>query len=213
MAHSCLQKPRWRCSHDSSSSPQSAHLLFCGLETLESRQLMSASALAAACHEFHLHRNRQFQSRPERRDRIPAKLRRVRSRKSDRSATGGTGVANPQGLLGPDDSDKEVIASPDGRLLFAVNQGSNSIAVFRVIATGRSGSSMIRPSVPAAPSPSASPSPTAGSTSSIAETKSRAKPARSLPPSRSSTSGPMAFSRQTSRPRRHCLSAFPRPSC
>ena len=46
--------------------------------------------------------------------------------------TGGTGVANPQGLLGPDDSDKEVIASPDGRLLFAVNQGSDSIAVFRV---------------------------------------------------------------------------------
>ena len=50
--------------------------------------------------------------------------------------TGGTGVANPQGLLGPDDSDKEVIASPDGRLLFAVNQGSNSIAVFRVHRNG-----------------------------------------------------------------------------
>jgi len=46
--------------------------------------------------------------------------------------TDGTGVANPQGLLGPDDSDKEVIASPDGRFLFAVNQGSNSIAVFGV---------------------------------------------------------------------------------
>jgi 6-phosphogluconolactonase (cycloisomerase 2 family) len=46
--------------------------------------------------------------------------------------TGGSGVANAQGLLGPDDSDKEVIASSDGRLLFAVNQGSNSIAVFRV---------------------------------------------------------------------------------
>jgi 6-phosphogluconolactonase (cycloisomerase 2 family) len=46
--------------------------------------------------------------------------------------TGGTGVANPQGLLGPDDSDKEVIASPDGRFLFAVNQGSNTVAAFRV---------------------------------------------------------------------------------
>jgi 6-phosphogluconolactonase (cycloisomerase 2 family) len=46
--------------------------------------------------------------------------------------TGGTGVANPQGLLGPDDSDKEVIASPDGHLLFAVNQGSNSVAEFRI---------------------------------------------------------------------------------
>ena len=50
--------------------------------------------------------------------------------------TGGTGLANPQGLLGPDDSDKEVIASPDGRLLFAVNQGSNSVAVFAVKPNG-----------------------------------------------------------------------------
>ena len=31
--------------------------------------------------------------------------------------TGGTGFLNGQGLLGPDDSDREVIASPDGRLL------------------------------------------------------------------------------------------------
>jgi 6-phosphogluconolactonase (cycloisomerase 2 family) len=46
--------------------------------------------------------------------------------------TGGTGVANPKGLLGPDDSDKEVIASPDGHFVFAVNQGSNSVAVFDV---------------------------------------------------------------------------------
>src|SRR5579872_4768570 len=49
--------------------------------------------------------------------------------------TGGTGVANT-GLLGPQDSDKEVIASADGRLLFAVNQGSNTIAVFRVHGDG-----------------------------------------------------------------------------
>lgn len=50
--------------------------------------------------------------------------------------TGGTGVANPRGLLGPDDSDKEVIASPDGRFLFAVNQGSNTVAAFRVLQDG-----------------------------------------------------------------------------
>jgi len=54
--------------------------------------------------------------------------------------TGGTGLATPAGalgpLLGPDASDKEVIASPDGRLLFAVNQGSNSIAVFHVRRNG-----------------------------------------------------------------------------
>ncbi len=50
--------------------------------------------------------------------------------------TGGTGVANTAGLLGPDDSDKEVIASPDGRFVFAVNQGSNSVAVFDVKSNG-----------------------------------------------------------------------------
>jgi 6-phosphogluconolactonase (cycloisomerase 2 family) len=49
--------------------------------------------------------------------------------------TGGTGVANT-GPLGPQDSDKEVIASPDGRFIFAVNQGSNTIAVFRVHSDG-----------------------------------------------------------------------------
>jgi 6-phosphogluconolactonase (cycloisomerase 2 family) len=46
--------------------------------------------------------------------------------------TGGTGFLNSKGLLGPDDSDREVIASPDGQFLFAVNQGSDSIAVFRI---------------------------------------------------------------------------------
>lgn len=51
-------------------------------------------------------------------------------------ATGGTGLANVTQGLGPDDSDQEVIASPDGRLLFAVNQGSNSIAVFRIRENG-----------------------------------------------------------------------------
>ena len=50
--------------------------------------------------------------------------------------TGGTGQANPTQGLGPDDSDQEVIASPNGRLLFAVNQGSNSIAVFHIHGNG-----------------------------------------------------------------------------
>jgi 6-phosphogluconolactonase (cycloisomerase 2 family) len=49
--------------------------------------------------------------------------------------TDGTGVANT-GLLGPQDTDKEVIASPDGRFLFAVNQGSNTVAVFNVRGDG-----------------------------------------------------------------------------
>ncbi len=45
--------------------------------------------------------------------------------------TDGTGFPDT-GRLGPQDSDKEVIASPDGRFLYAVNQGSNTIAAFSV---------------------------------------------------------------------------------
>src|SRR6266404_7996726 len=50
--------------------------------------------------------------------------------------TGGTGFANVTQGLGPDDSDQEVVASPDGRFLFAVNQGSDSIAVFSIRENG-----------------------------------------------------------------------------
>jgi len=46
--------------------------------------------------------------------------------------TGGTGQRNAGPALGPDDSDKEIIASPDGHYLFAVNQGSDSISVFDI---------------------------------------------------------------------------------
>ena len=49
-----------------------------------------------------------------------------------KNLTGGTGYRNAGPALGPDDSDKEVIASPDGRYLFAVNQGSNNISVFAI---------------------------------------------------------------------------------
>jgi 6-phosphogluconolactonase (cycloisomerase 2 family) len=50
--------------------------------------------------------------------------------------TRGTGFGNVTQGLGPDDSDQEVIASPDGRFLFAVNQGSYSIAVFGIRPNG-----------------------------------------------------------------------------
>lgn len=50
--------------------------------------------------------------------------------------TGGTGQANPNNELGPDDPDQQVIASPDKRFLFAVNQGSSSVAVFRIRRNG-----------------------------------------------------------------------------
>src|SRR4030095_17001351 len=46
--------------------------------------------------------------------------------------TGGTGFYNSNERLGPDDSDQELIIDPDRRLLFAVNSGSDTIAVFRI---------------------------------------------------------------------------------
>jgi 6-phosphogluconolactonase (cycloisomerase 2 family) len=47
-------------------------------------------------------------------------------------AIGGTGVGNPTQALGPDDSDQEILASPDHTRLFAVNAGSNTVAVLDV---------------------------------------------------------------------------------
>lgn len=50
--------------------------------------------------------------------------------------TGGTGIENFDVRLGPDDHDKEIILNADKSLLFAVNAGSNTIAVFNVNADG-----------------------------------------------------------------------------
>jgi 6-phosphogluconolactonase (cycloisomerase 2 family) len=50
--------------------------------------------------------------------------------------TGGIGVFDATFALGPFDSDQNLIVSPDGTLLFAVNSGSNSIAVFRITSDG-----------------------------------------------------------------------------
>jgi 6-phosphogluconolactonase (cycloisomerase 2 family) len=52
-------------------------------------------------------------------------------------ATGGTGLLNLPKAIGPDDGDLQVVASPDGRVLFAVNEGSNSVSVFRIERNGR----------------------------------------------------------------------------
>ena len=52
-------------------------------------------------------------------------------------ATGGAGVANPTQVLGPDDTDEPIALSPDGKRIFAVNQGSNTIAVFDVAYGGK----------------------------------------------------------------------------
>jgi 6-phosphogluconolactonase (cycloisomerase 2 family) len=46
--------------------------------------------------------------------------------------TGGTGFYNSDERLGPDDSDQELIASPDRKTLFVANQGSDDISVFKI---------------------------------------------------------------------------------
>jgi hypothetical protein len=47
--------------------------------------------------------------------------------------TRGTGIFNPAGILGPGDSDQQVTVDRDRFLLFAVNAGSNTIAVFYIL--------------------------------------------------------------------------------
>jgi 6-phosphogluconolactonase (cycloisomerase 2 family) len=46
--------------------------------------------------------------------------------------THGAGLGNPKQVLGPDDTDDPLVVSDDGRLLFAVNGGSNTVAVFSI---------------------------------------------------------------------------------
>lgn len=50
--------------------------------------------------------------------------------------TGGTGQINLPKVIGPDDSSQEVVATRDERFLFAVNQGSNTVASFRIERNG-----------------------------------------------------------------------------
>jgi len=49
---------------------------------------------------------------------------------------GGIGVFDKTFALGPFDSDQNLIVNNDGTLLFAVNSGSNTIAVFRITSEG-----------------------------------------------------------------------------
>ncbi|MEO7599276.1 MAG: beta-propeller fold lactonase family protein [Opitutus sp.] len=50
--------------------------------------------------------------------------------------TGGKGIFDTSLALGPFDSDQNIIVNPERSLLFAVNAGSNSIAVFHIDAEG-----------------------------------------------------------------------------
>jgi 6-phosphogluconolactonase (cycloisomerase 2 family) len=51
-------------------------------------------------------------------------------------ATGGTGQLNVPKIVGPDDGDQQVRATADGKFLYAVNQGSNTITAFRIDRNG-----------------------------------------------------------------------------
>jgi 6-phosphogluconolactonase (cycloisomerase 2 family) len=50
--------------------------------------------------------------------------------------TGGTGYLNAAEVLGPDDTDQEIVATPDHRFLYVTNEGSNTIAGFAVQSDG-----------------------------------------------------------------------------
>jgi 6-phosphogluconolactonase (cycloisomerase 2 family) len=52
------------------------------------------------------------------------------------TAAAGIGVFDPSFALGPFDSDQNLLVSRDRALLFAVNSGSNSVAVFRIDGSG-----------------------------------------------------------------------------
>ncbi len=52
-------------------------------------------------------------------------------------ATGGTGQLNVPKAVGIDDGDQQVQATADGKFLFAVNQGSDSVTAFRIGAQGK----------------------------------------------------------------------------
>ena len=51
-------------------------------------------------------------------------------------ATQGAGVQDTSLKVGPSDSDQDIVASPDHSLLFAVNSGSDTIAVFHIQNSG-----------------------------------------------------------------------------
>ncbi|MEJ7729580.1 MAG: hypothetical protein WKG00_10215, partial [Polyangiaceae bacterium] len=51
---------------------------------------------------------------------------------SESYEAGGLGIPNPTQALGPDDSDQDLVFGPDKKRIFAVNSGSDTIAVFDV---------------------------------------------------------------------------------
>lgn len=111
-------------------------------EALESRTLMSAAGLSDLGAEHHARAEFVYveSNNPQPGQNAVIAFRRDPANGSlhqtGKFLTHGTGFGNATQGLGPDDSDQEVIASADGRFLFAVNQGSNSIAVFSIRPNG-----------------------------------------------------------------------------
>lgn len=113
-----------------------------GLEPLEGRTLLSATGLHDLGNQggplfttVYTETNNPTDGRNAvlafRRNPINGSLHQIGS-----FATGGTGQGNPTEQLGPDDSDQEVVVTSDRRFLLAVNQGSNSVTVFRIRLSG-----------------------------------------------------------------------------
>lgn len=50
--------------------------------------------------------------------------------------TGGAGIGNPMQILGPDDSDNQIMISADKKFLLVTNAGSNTITVFSIMPDG-----------------------------------------------------------------------------
>ena len=117
----------------------------CTLDPLESRYMLSGAALPDVVY---------VQTNDPAANAILAYRRDPQSgalTEIGRFATGGRGFLNATEVLGPDDSDQEIVTIPSRRLLYTVNQGSNDISAFRyddagaLTLIGRFGSEGVQP--------------------------------------------------------------------
>jgi DNA-binding beta-propeller fold protein YncE len=101
------------------------------LERLEARQLMSAAAYSSTYVYVESNNPAQGQNAILGYEENAA-TGALTPLPNGRFLTGGTGFRNAGPVLGPDDSDKEIIVTPDQHYLFAVNQGSNTVSEFAI---------------------------------------------------------------------------------
>lgn len=123
----------WLRSHRPASATLRARL---GVEAVEDRLMPMASPFDAAPATVYVESNDPDPGRNAvlayRRDPDGGGLRPIGA-----FPTGGTGQLNVPKLVGPDDGDQQVRATADGRFLYAVNEGSGTVAAFRVRPDGR----------------------------------------------------------------------------